>query len=319
MKWEKRVRGRNQRIDKYLFYAGLHISRSQIKRLVDEKRILVNGSSVKPSYVVKDGDEITVDYKPPTSTVIPQNIPLNIIYEDEYLIVVNKPAGIVVHPAKGNLDSTLVNALLYHTKNQLSNINTRERPGVLHRLDKETSGVLVFAKEDITHRGLAEQIEKRTMKRVYVSLVWGKVGNNRGTIETPIGRHIIDRKRMAVTPFASRRAITHYWVIERFPYATYIKLKLHTGRTHQIRVHMEYLGYPVIGDAVYGGRKKGILLNIGIGYKTQFENILQITNRQMLHAALLGFYHPIKKKFMEFTSPLPFDFNRVLNFLRENR
>ena len=316
MKWQKEVRGGNQRIDKYLYYAGLHISRSQIKRLIEEKRVLVNGSSTKPGYLVKNGDKIVVEYSPPVSDVIPQNIPLNIVYEDEYLIVVDKPAGIVVHPAKGNLNGTLVNALLYHTQAQLSDTGIRERPGVLHRLDKDTSGVLVFAKEDTTHRELAKQIEKRTMKRIYVALVWGRIGNDDGTIETPIGRHIIDRKRMAVTPFASRKAITHYWVIERFPYATYIKLKLHTGRTHQIRVHMNYLGYPVIGDEVYGGRKKSILLNIGVKYKPQFREILDIAERQMLHATLLGFYHPIKKKFMEFTSPLPADFKRLLNFLR---
>jgi len=165
--WSKRVRGRNQRLDKYLFYAGLHISRSQIKRLIEEGKVLVNNALTKPGYVVKNGDEISVDYSPPVSTVIPENIPLNIVYEDEYLVVLNKPAGIVVHPAKGNLSGTLVNALLYHTKNQLSKEGDKERPGVLHRLDKETSGVLVFAKENITHRGLAEQVEKRTMKRVY--------------------------------------------------------------------------------------------------------------------------------------------------------
>ncbi len=276
----------SKRIDHYLA-SHLTLSRSAIQKLIKSQLVTVNGEPVKQNYKIHPGDEIRV-FIPGISPIplIPEPIPLNILYEDEYLIVLNKPAGLVVHPAPGHERGTLVNALLYHCKD-LKGIGGRERPGIVHRLDKDTSGVLVVAKTDYVHRHLSKQFKWHTVHRLYVALVKGYVEKDKGTVELPIGRDKRDRKKISPRTLRPKMAITHYKVLKRFRDFTLLELKPETGRTHQLRVHLAYIQHPIVGDPVYGGRAK---------IKAP---------RMMLHARYLGFVHPVKNMYMEFEAPLP--------------
>ncbi|SMB94463.1 ribosomal large subunit pseudouridine synthase D [Thermanaeromonas toyohensis ToBE] len=287
-----------KRLDVWLTEKLTGVSRTRIQHLLEEGLILVDGKIAKANHKVRPGQRIWGEIPPPRSLKAqPEPLPLDIVYEDEDLIVVNKPQGMVVHPAPGNESGTLVNALLYHC-GDLSGIGGALRPGIVHRLDKDTSGLLVAAKNDFAHRSLAAQIKARQVKRVYLALVYGEIKEPAGKIEAPIGRHPVDRQRMAVTFKNSRPAITHYRVLKRFPGFTFLEVHLETGRTHQIRVHMAYLGHPVVGDVLYGPKKQA------------FE-----VPGQLLHAGKLGFYHPRTGDYLEFTAPLPPAFVRVLDLL----
>ena len=251
----KLVAEKNLRIDKYLM-EELDYSRSKIQRMIENKAILVNDKEIKNSYVLKIDDEIIInDNYSEEVDIVPENIPLDIYYEDDYLLVVNKPSGMVVHPAAGNFSGTLVNALMYHCNNNLSSVNGSVRPGIVHRIDKDTSGLLLVAKNDEVHEDLAKQISEKTVLRKYVALVNGVINEDTATIDAPIGRDTNNRKKMAVTDINAKEAVTHFRVLERLKNATLIECKLETGRTHQIRVHLEYIGHPVVNDPVYGKRK----------------------------------------------------------------
>ncbi|MGN1315495.1 MAG: RluA family pseudouridine synthase [Acutalibacteraceae bacterium] len=277
------------RLDKAITLLCEDLSRNAVQQLLDGGNVLVNGKSESKKYSVKLNDVITVVLpEPKTLSVTPENIPLDIVFEDEYLLVVNKPKGMVVHPAAGNYNGTLVNALLYHCGDSLSGINGVIRPGIVHRIDKDTSGLLIVAKTDAAHKGLAKQIKEHSFTREYKTVVVGNVKDDSGNIDAPIGRHPKDRKKQAVTDKNSRNAVTHFEVIERFKGFTYLKVRLETGRTHQIRVHMAYRGTPVAGDVIYGNPKKTYGLQ-----------------GQCLHAATIGFVHPITNEYLEFTADLP--------------
>ena len=282
------------RIDKYLIN-NTEFTRSKIQRLIDDGNILVNDNKVKASYLVKENDLITINDINENISIVPENIPLDIVYEDEYLLVVNKPSGMVVHPAVGNYSGTLVNALMYHCNN-LSSVNGTVRPGIVHRIDADTSGLLLVAKNDMVHNDLAEQIKNKTVVRKYVALVHGVINEDTATIDAPIGRDSKDRKKMCVTDENSKDAVTHIRVLERYRKATLIECVLETGRTHQIRVHMEYIKHPVVNDPVYGHKK---LDDMEFG--------------QMLHAKEIGFVHPITKEFMDFTVDVPNKFLEILD------
>lgn len=282
------------RLDSYLSNK-LDISRSKVKKLIDENKIRVNDKLVKSSYKIKENDLITIEeIKEEEMNIKKENIPLEIVYEDDDVIVVNKPNKMVVHPAPGNYSGTLVNALLYHF-NSLSDINGSIRPGIVHRIDAETTGLLMVAKNNKAHEILAKELEEKKTYRKYIALVHGVIMHDTGTIDAPIGRDENDRKKMKVTDINSKEAITHFKVLERYNKATLIELRLETGRTHQIRVHMNYIGYPVVNDPVYGKRK-----------------IIDDTG-QCLHAKELGFVHPTTGKYMQFTSELPECFINILN------
>ncbi len=287
------------RIDKYLM-DRLEMSRSKIQKLIDNEKILVNGKSVKSSYLVKNEDEIIIcEEEDNYDLVEAENIELDIVYEDEYLLVVNKPSGMVVHPAPGNYSHTLVNALMYHCNENLSTVNGSIRPGIVHRIDADTSGLLVVAKNDIVHNDLANQISEKSVLRKYICLVHGVILEDSATIDAPIGRDKHDRKKMCVTGDNSKDAITHIRVLERYKDATLIECSLETGRTHQIRVHMKYINHPVVNDPVYGYNKMD---NKEFG--------------QMLHAKELGFVHPVSKEFMKFSVEVPDEFNNILQIYK---
>ena len=305
---------RGKRIDQYLIISGIGISRNLVQKLIEQGKVLVNNHSVKPSYRVKINDEIEVRFEMESAPEIKsENIPLDIIYEDDDLIVVNKQKGIIVHPARGNFEHTMVNALLFHCA-RLPTLGDRIRPGVLHRLDKDTTGLILFAKTDQALSTLGKAIEKRKVKKKYDVLCWNYPGINEGVIETPIGRSGLDRTKMTVTPLASRLATTKFAVLERFSIASYSKVWLITGRTHQIRVHFKHIGCPIIGDKDYGGRNPGTIK------KTKdlpiFREIMRLIDRQALHASELVFDHPRTNKKMEFSAPLPQDIKNVLVYLR---
>ncbi len=291
------------RVDLWLSERLEEYSRSYIKKLIDDGMLLVNGEQVKSNYKLKSKDEVLLRIPDPKPLdVCAEDIEVPILYEDEDIVVVDKPRGMVVHPAAGNYSGTLVNALLGYCGDNLSDINGVIRPGIVHRIDRDTSGVLVVAKNNIAHEKLSEKLKVHDIERVYAALVYGVIAENQGKIDAPIGRHPTDRKKMAVNIKNGKRAVTHFRVLERFKDATYIEVNLETGRTHQIRVHMSYIGYPIIGDTVYGRKND----RYGI-------------NGQALHAKKLGFVHPTRGEYMEFESPLPDYFENLLEELRQNR
>jgi len=303
------------RIDLFLSQEKLELSRSFVHKLILNKHIFVNGKPVKPSHKIKEGEQIQIEIPPlEKPSLEPENIPLDIVYEDSDLLVVNKKAGMVVHPAAGNFSHTLVNALLFHCQD-LSGINGVLRPGIVHRLDKNTSGLMVVAKNDSAHLSLAEQIKNRTLLREYAALVWGHMPTEEGVIEAPIGRALKDRKKMAVTMVKGRESLTQYKVLERFGICDLLSIRLKTGRTHQIRVHLSYLNHPVLGDPEYGGRQKW-LKGIFDQERPLAQKLLTLIDRQALHAKKLGFLHPRTKKYQEFDSTQPEDIENVLYFIR---
>lgn len=284
-----------ERLDKWLSSREeISLTRSAIQAHINEQRILADGKPVRKNDKARAGSVITIELPDPELLeLVPENIPLDIIYEDDDLLVVNKPKGMVVHPAPGNYTGTLVHALLYHCGDRLSGINGVIRPGIVHRIDKLTSGLLMVAKNDAAHLGLSAQIADHSFTREYQTVCIGHMKEQSGTINAPIGRHPVDRKKMAVTMKNSKNAVTHYEVIAEYKGYSHLKINLETGRTHQIRVHLSHIGHPVLGDEVYGKAFKGL-------------------EGQCLHAGKIGFIHPITSKYMEFTSPLPDYFNEVL-------
>ncbi len=287
----------DSRLDRFLIGNMYDYSRSFIQGLVREAFIRVNGKPSKNSYRVKTGDRVSVTIpKPQDAKVEAADIPLNIVYEDNWLLVINKPAGMTVHPAPGNSSGTLVNALLYRY-DSLPQVDGTIRPGIVHRLDKDTTGLLVVAKDEKAYKALIAQFKRHSVNRRYIALVRGILREDRGTIDAPIGRHPVNRKKMAVTARNSRHALSHFSVIKRFQGYTLVEVKLETGRTHQIRVHMQYIGHPIVGDTKYGR-----------------PGVLGATNL-MLHAAVLGFVHPEKGEYMEFRSKVPKHFKGVIDQL----
>ena len=285
-----------ERIDKYLSEQLEDMTRSHIQKLIKENMVRVNGMTVKSNFKLSSSDQIEVEIpelKEPD--ILPENIPLDILYEDQDILVVNKPKGMVVHPAPGHYTGTLVNAIMYHCKDNLSGINGVMRPGIVHRIDMDTTGSLLTCKNDRAHQALAEQLKEHSITRKYHAIVHGRLKEDEGTIDKPIGRHPIDRKKMSVHCTNGREAVTHYRVLKRFQQFTYIECQLETGRTHQIRVHMSSIGHPILGDQVYGPAK--------CPYKLQ---------GQTLHAKVLGITHPTTGEYMEFDAPLPDYFQGLL-------
>lgn len=292
-----------ERIDKFLSGEMTDFSRSYIQKLVKEGYVHVNGVTVKSNYKLAFDDNVTVDIPELSEPdILPEDIPLDILYEDDDLLIVNKPKGMVVHPAAGHYSGTLVNALMFHCKGNLSGINGVMRPGIVHRIDMDTTGSLLVCKNDMAHQSLAEQLKEHSIKRVYHAIVHGNLKEDEGTIDAPIGRHPVDRKKMSINYKNGRDAITHYQVLERFGNYTYIACRLETGRTHQIRVHMASIRHPLLGDTVYGPQKCPFPLT-----------------GQTLHAKVLGIRHPRTGEYMEFDAPLPGYFNLLLERLREKR
>ena len=288
-----------ERIDTVVSEVIDDLTRSSVQKMMQNGLVLVDEKPVSKNYKVKTGNTVKVIIPAPSLLCArAQDIPVSVVFEDEDLLVVDKPKGMVVHPAPGNPDGTLVNALMYHCRGSLSGINGVVRPGIVHRIDKDTSGLLIVAKNDFSHIRLAEQIKEHSFKREYRAVVHGNVKSDTGTVDAPIGRSPKDRKKMAVTDKNSRHAVTHYEVLGRYPGYTYLKLRLETGRTHQIRVHMASIGHPVAGDLVYGPK-----------------NTPKELNGQCLHAGLIGFVHPRSGEYMEYETPLPEYFERFLQKL----
>jgi len=307
---------KKERLDLFLTHAIENATRSKVQKLIDANLVTVNGAIVKANYQVKPSDiiEATHPISPRPEDTEPEDIPLDIIYEDDYLLVINKPAGMVAHPAYANYTGTLVNALLHHTK-KLSDVNEPGRPGIIHRLDKDTSGLLVVAKDDFTHAKIAEQFSKRTVDREYHAICWGKFKEKKGEINFNIVRSKKDRKKFSISENEGRTALTLYEVLEEFEFTSYLKINLKTGRTHQIRVHLSGIGKPVFGDPTYSGRQ----VNYGSDQpkiKARVQNLLDIMPRQALHAKTVGFYHPAEKKKMFFDSEIPDDMKLLLEKLR---
>jgi 23S rRNA pseudouridine1911/1915/1917 synthase len=301
-----------QRLDIFLAQNVPSVSRSQVKRMIEEGAVLVNGLLPKPSQILKEGDVIRLDLKPPKDAkAVAQEIPLNIVYEDEEIIVVNKEAGMVVHPAPGNYDRTLVNALLFHCRN-LSGIGGVLRPGIVHRLDKGTSGLMVAAKTDAAHRHLTEQFQNHEVYKTYQALVWGDVKGSRGEIILPVGRHPGDRKKMSTKSKRGRDAVTLWNVEKRYGFSTLLNVDIKTGRTHQIRVHLADRGYPVMGDTVYGNASK-----IKTITDAALKGRIRSLERQALHAAGLSFIHPKRRERVFFTAPLPADMADLCRLFEE--
>lgn len=287
------------RVDVFVAEMG-EITRSRAAKVIEDGCVEVNGKVAAKNLKLQMGDEVVLNLPDPVSyDITPEEIALDIVYEDNDLLVVNKPKGMVVHPAAGNYDGTLVNALMHHCGESLSGINGVMRPGIVHRIDKNTSGLLMVAKNDAAHNGLAAQIKDHSFTREYEAVVYGNLKNDSGTINAPIGRHPVKRKQMAVTDKGSKEAVTHYQVINRLGGFTHVRLRLETGRTHQIRVHMAHIGHPVAGDEVYGPKK-----------------VITSLSGQCLHAKKVGFVHPIKNEYMEFDSNLPEYFVKFLKGLK---
>lgn len=299
--FEISAENQGERLDKLISLEENSLSRSAVQKLIDEGKVTVNGKTVTKSLKLKTGDVVYLEIPDPVELeAVPQDIPVEIVYEDEDLLVVNKPRGMVVHPAPGNPDGTLVNALLYHCKGRLSSINGVIRPGIVHRIDKDTSGLLIVAKNDNSHAHLARQIKEHSFKRQYYAVVNGKMPEDKGTINLPLGRSRNDRKKQAVNGLNRRNAVTHYDVLEHYQGYDFCRFTLETGRTHQIRVHCAALGHPITGDTVYG----------------QPKNPFGLAG-QCLHAAVIGFIHPVTEEYLEFTAELPDYFNNVLNKLNK--
>lgn len=306
-----------ERLDTYLTNHIENATRTKIQSAIKAGLVTVNNKTTKANYIVKPFDEILViqPIAPRPEKIEPENIPLNIIYEDDYIIVVNKPAGMVAHPAYANYTGTLVNALLHHTK-KLSAVNDNFRVGIVHRIDKDTSGLLLVAKDDYTHSKLAAQFAKHSIEREYQAVCWGKFSESKGQIATKITRSKADRKKFTISQSEGKDAITFYEVLEEFDFASLLKLQLKTGRTHQIRVHMSGIGKPIFGDRTYGGDKI-VYGNQLPQIKSRINNLLTIMKRQALHAKTLGFIHPVSKEFLRFDSELPDDFQELLKSLRK--
>lgn len=306
-----------ERLDVFLTHHIENATRSKVHHAIELGLVTVNEKRVKPSYKISPSELIHVTIpKPPPADVLPEDIRLDILYEDESIIVVNKAAGMVTHPAYGNYTGTLVNALLHHCNSRLSTVSDPTRPGIVHRLDKDTSGLIVVAKDDAGHAFLAKQFSQRTIEREYWAVIWGlfEEGKKKATIETALGRSKSDRKKIAVTT-VGKHAVTEYEIIEEFDYLSLVRLHLKTGRTHQIRVHLHHIGHPVFGDPTYGGRR------IAWGgtekrKKEEVEKLLKIISRQALHAKTLGFVHPVTREFMKFDSRIPADMHELLSVLR---
>lgn len=290
----------NERIDVYVAGQFTEMSRNAVQKLITDGMITVNNKSIKANYKLKKNDEINIIIpEPEPLDIIAEDIPIDIVYEDDDLAVINKPQGMVVHPAPGHYTGTLVNGLMYHLKN-LSSINGVMRPGIVHRLDKNTSGMMLVAKNDKSHNFLAKCLKDHSINRIYYALVEGNIKDDDGIIDAPLGRSEKDRKKRTVTIKNSKHAITNYWVVERYGKYTLLKLKLETGRTHQIRVHMKYIGHPVVGDDVYGSKTNKFGLK-----------------GQLLHSKTVGFIHPSAGEYMEFDSELPEYFKKVLKIIEE--
>ena len=291
---------KNQRLDAFLASSLDGLTRSQATRLIESSEVAVNGRAVGKSYKLAGGEDIAVTLPEPEPVeAVPQDIPLDVVYEDADVIVVNKPSGMVVHPAPGHPDGTLVNALLYHCAGTLSGIGGALRPGIVHRIDRDTSGLIIAAKNDAAHQYLSAQLADHTLARTYECIVVGALREDRGTVDAPIARHPTDRKRMAVVA-GGREAVTHWEVIARYPGYTHVRCRLETGRTHQIRVHMAYIGHPILGDTVYGAKKE----------------VPGLTG-QCLHAVGLRFLHPRTHEVVELSCPLPDEFTRMLQKIRK--
>ncbi len=291
---------KNQRLDAFLASSLDGLTRSQATRLIESGEVAVNGRAVSKSYKLAGGEDIAVTLPEPEPVeAVPQDIPLDVVYEDADVIVVNKPSGMVVHPAPGHPDGTLVNALLYHCAGTLSGIGGALRPGIVHRIDRDTSGLIIAAKNDAAHQYLSAQLADHTLARTYECIVVGSLREDRGTVDAPIARHPTDRKRMAVVA-GGREAVTHWEVIARYPGYTHVRCRLETGRTHQIRVHMAYIGHPILGDTVYGAKKE----------------VPGLTG-QCLHAVGLRFLHPRTHEVVELSCPLPEEFTRMLQKIRK--
>lgn len=290
----------NMRLDKFLTEKLPDMSRSHIQKLIRDGNVTVNKKTVKANYKVFLGEIVEIDIpEPECLDIVPENIPLDILYEDDDILVVNKPKGMVVHPAPGHYSGTLVNAIMFHCKENLSGINGVLRPGIVHRIDMNTTGSLLICKNDKSHRFLAEQLKEHSITRKYHAIVYGNLKEDSGTIASPIGRHPVERKKMSTKAKNGRPAVTHYQVLERFGNFTYIECQLETGRTHQIRVHMSSIGHPILGDDLYGPSKSPYTLD-----------------GQTLHAKILGIVHPTTKEYMEFDAPLPTYFLDLLEKLR---
>lgn len=291
----------NKRVDVFLNEEMEDVSRSALQKNIEKGNITVNGEKISKNYKLRLGDIVEAELPPPENIdIVPEDIPLDIMYEDDDLIVINKPQNMVVHPAPGHYTGTLVNALMFHCGDNLSGINGVLRPGIVHRIDKDTSGVLVIAKSDLAHKGLSEQLAEHSMKRVYNAIVYNSFSEESGTVDRNIDRSKNDRKKMAVVMQGGRNAVTHYKVIEKLGKYTWVELQLETGRTHQIRVHMSYIGHPLLGDPAYGPKKCPFNLN-----------------GQVLHAKVLGFIHPRTGEYMEFNSELPDYFSSLIERLKK--
>ena len=306
---------RKERLDIFLTNCIENATRSKIQKLIEGKLVKVNGEFVKPSYQVQPNDlvEAFIPIAPRPDEIEPEEIPLNIVYEDSFLIVVNKPAGMVAHPAYANYTGTLVNALLHHSQ-KLSRVNLPGRPGIVHRIDKDTSGLLVVAKDEWTHAKLAEQFSKHSIEREYWAVAWGRFKEKKGEINSNIARSKSDRKKFTAVKSDGKTAVTFFEVLKEFDFTSLVKINLKTGRTHQIRVHLSSIGHPIFGDPTYGGRN--VLFGSTLPkIKSRVENLLNIMPRQALHAKTLGFIHPNTKEFLRFNSELPEDMNILLKKL----
>ena len=300
--FEITIEQEGERLDKYLSLIYPDISRSFFQKLIKDTGVLVNEKAEKASYRMNLEDIVTITFPDAVETTIePENIPLDILYEDDDFLIVNKPKGMVVHPSAGHYTGTLVNAIMYHCKDSLSGINGEIRPGIVHRIDMDTTGSLIVCKNDNSHVNIAKQIKVHSVNRIYEGIVFGNVKEDEGTIEAPIGRHPVERKKMAINEKNGKPAITHYKVLERFGNYTYMQFKLETGRTHQIRVHMSSIGHPLIGDSLYASGK------------TPFKNL----QGQTLHAKTIGFMHPSTSEYVEYEAPLPEYFENLLSLLKK--